>query len=79
MVCRWQPRVNRKELVKFSASQNDNHGWPMVTVMQLVSLYSAADLTRGGGPYAWSRIRLASRLPRLPNEGRREGSLVKSG
>jgi hypothetical protein len=38
----------------------------------------AADLTRGGGPYACARIGLASRLPALPNEGRREGSLVKS-
>jgi hypothetical protein len=63
MVFRWRPRVNSKELLKFSASQNDNHGWPMVTVMQLVSLDSAADLTRGGDPYAWSRIGLASRLP----------------
>jgi hypothetical protein len=63
MVCRWQLKVNSKELLKFSAPQNDNHGWPIVTVMQLVSLDSAADLTRGGGPYAWSRIGLASRLP----------------
>jgi hypothetical protein len=40
MVCQWQPRVNSKELVKFSAAQNDNHGRPVVTVMQLVSLDS---------------------------------------
>ena len=44
MVCQWQPRVNSKELVKFSAAQNDNHGRPMVTVMQLVSLNSRRGL-----------------------------------
>ena len=38
----------------------------------------AADLTRGGGPYAGLRIGLASGLPAMPDEGRREGSLVKS-
>ena len=38
----------------------------------------AADLIRGGGPYACARIGLASRLPAMPDEGRREGSLVKS-
>jgi hypothetical protein len=36
------------------------------------------DLTRGGGPYACARIGLASRLLAMPDEGRREGSLVKS-
>ena len=35
-------------------------------------------MTRGGGPYACLRIGLASRLPAMPDEGRREGSLVKS-
>ena len=38
----------------------------------------AADLTRGGCQYACARIGLASRLPAMPDEGRREGSLVKS-
>jgi hypothetical protein len=40
--------------------------------------HRAVDLTRGGGPYACARIGLASRLPAMPDEGRREGSLVKS-
>jgi hypothetical protein len=40
MVCQWQRRVNSKELAKFSAAQNDNHGRPMATVMQLASLDS---------------------------------------
>jgi hypothetical protein len=35
------------------------------------------DLTRGAGVYACARIGLASRLPAMPDEGRREGSLVK--
>ena len=37
------------------------------------------DLTRGDGPYACWRIGLASACPRWPDEGHREGSLVKSG
>ena len=38
----------------------------------------AADLTRGGGPYACPRIGLASACPHEPDQGRSEGSLVKS-
>jgi hypothetical protein len=35
------------------------------------------DLTRGGGPDACLRIGPASRLPAMPDEGRREVSLVE--
>ena len=38
----------------------------------------AVDLIRGGGPYACLRIGLASACPHEPDEGRREGSHVKS-
>jgi hypothetical protein len=33
---------------------------------------------KGRRPVRWSRVGLASRLPAMPDEGRREGSLVKS-
>jgi hypothetical protein len=46
--------------------------------MRQLGADGAADLTRGGGPYACLRIGLASCLPAMPDEGRREGSLVKS-
>ena len=49
----------------------------MATVRQLRT-DGAADLTRGGGPYACPRIGLASACPHVPDVGRREGSLVKS-
>ena len=38
----------------------------------------AADLTRGGGPYACPRSGWLLACPREPDVGRREGSLVKS-
>jgi hypothetical protein len=38
----------------------------------------AADLTRGGGPYACPRSGWLLACPHEPDEGRREGSLVKS-
>jgi hypothetical protein len=43
-----------------------------------ISADGVADFTRGGGPYACLRIGLASACPQEPDEGRREGSLVKS-
>src|SRR6266567_4718618 len=51
---------------------------PAQAVTSLLRANGVADLTRGGGPYACLRIGLASACPHEPDEGRREGSHVKS-